>query len=96
MHNAGATEFVLAAMRQYKKQSQLLNYDPYRYDLKGAEEKENANVCTSHAVNEISIMLYHTLLWYSYHILASERQLGPDKVLPLMELIMAFANAIEV
>ena len=62
LHNAGATEFVLAAMRQYKKQSQLLNYDPYRYDLKGVEEKENANVCTSHAVNEISIMLYHTLL----------------------------------
>ena len=62
LHNAGATEFVLAAMRQYKKQSQLLNYDPYRYDLKGVEEKENANVCTSHAVNEISIMLHHTLL----------------------------------
>ena len=62
LHNTDATEFVLAAMGQYKKQSQLLNYDPYRYDLKGVEEKENANVCTSHAVNEISIMLYHTLL----------------------------------
>ena len=62
VHNADATKFVLAAMGQYKKQSQLLNYDPYRYDLKGVEEKENANVCTSHAVNEISIMLYHTLL----------------------------------
>ena len=62
LHNADATKFVLAAMGQYKKQSQLLNYDPYRYDLKGVEEKENANVCTSHAVNEITIMLYHTLL----------------------------------
>ena len=51
MHNADATKFVLAAMGQYKKQSQLLNYDPYRYDLKGVEEKENVDVCTSHAVN---------------------------------------------